>query len=176
MSLGLTDDQRSLADSVAEWARAHATTDVVRKAEESGPGAFEETWTSLAGLGLVTIAVPEDLGGGGGSVLDLACALEACAACLVPGPLLSTAVAVTAICRLAMAEPAPSSTRKVIVRGATLGVSLEFWYVTLRSSASYSATVAVPAKLSIPVPALHVAVTPLGSTPGLKSSTSCPLA
>ena len=45
-------------------------------------------------MGLAGIVVPEGLGGAGGSVLDLAVALEAAAEALVPGPLLGTAVAV----------------------------------------------------------------------------------
>jgi alkylation response protein AidB-like acyl-CoA dehydrogenase len=44
-------------------------------------------------MGVATIALPEACGGGGGTVLDQAVALEACAHELVPGPLLSTAVA-----------------------------------------------------------------------------------
>jgi alkylation response protein AidB-like acyl-CoA dehydrogenase len=125
VSLGLTDDQRSLADSVAEWARSRATTDLVRRSEETGQGVFEETWTSLAGLGLVTIAVPEGLGGGGGSVLDLACALEACAASLVPGPLLSTAVAVTAISHAEPSAAAADVVRAVVDGSASLGLALD---------------------------------------------------
>ena len=37
-------------------------------------------------MGVATIGLPEATGGGGGSLLDLAVALEACAAELVPGP------------------------------------------------------------------------------------------
>ena len=125
MSLGLTDDQRSLADSVAEWARARETTVVVRAAEEAGPAAFEETWTSLADLGLVTIAVPEELGGGGGSLLDLACALEAGAAALVPGPLLGTAVAVTALAGSDLPPAAADVVRAVADGSASVGLALE---------------------------------------------------
>ncbi len=44
-------------------------------------------------MGVSTIALPESVGGGGGSVLDLAVALEACAHGLVPGPLLATTIA-----------------------------------------------------------------------------------
>ena len=39
-------------------------------------------------MGVATIGLPESYGGGGGSVLDQAVALEACAHELVPGPLL----------------------------------------------------------------------------------------
>ena len=44
-------------------------------------------------MGVATIGLPEAAGGGGGSVLDVAVALEACAHELVPGPLLGPAVA-----------------------------------------------------------------------------------
>ena len=44
-------------------------------------------------MGVPTIGLPEAAGGGGGSVLDAAVALEACAHQLVPGPLLGVAVA-----------------------------------------------------------------------------------
>ena len=44
-------------------------------------------------MGVPTIGLPEAAGGGGGSVLDMAVALEACAHQLVPGPLLGVAVA-----------------------------------------------------------------------------------
>ncbi len=52
-------------------------------------------------MGLAGIAVPEDVGGAGGSLLDLAVALEAAAGALVPGPLLGTAVASVALGELA---------------------------------------------------------------------------
>jgi alkylation response protein AidB-like acyl-CoA dehydrogenase len=95
VSIGLTDEQRSLADSLADWAKGGAMTDVVRAAESDRTAQFEETWRQLTALDVPTIAVPEHLGGAGGSLVDLACALEACAYGLAPGPLLSTAVAAT---------------------------------------------------------------------------------
>ena len=98
MALGLTEDQRALAESLTDWASGAATTDLVRSAEHDGAGAFGDLWAELTKLGVASIAVPEQLGGAGGSFLDLACALEACAAALVPGPLLTTALAATLLC------------------------------------------------------------------------------
>ncbi len=97
MPLGITDDQRALAGSLADWARDTGTTTLVRGAETAGPGVFADAWKQLGRLGVVSIAVPEELGGSGGGFLDLACALEACAHALVPGPLLSTALAATVL-------------------------------------------------------------------------------
>src|SRR3954470_7185995 len=91
VALGLTDDQQALADALADWARDAATTDIVKAAEGRGADAFADVWDGLTKLGVVSIAVPEEHGGAGGSFLDLACAVEACAAAMVPGPVLSTA-------------------------------------------------------------------------------------
>ena len=95
MPLGLTDDQQALADALADWAASAATTDVVKAAEGKGADAFAEIWDGLTKLGVVSIAVAQEHGGAGGSFLDLACAVEACAFATVPGPVLSTAVAAT---------------------------------------------------------------------------------
>ncbi|MDP3968157.1 MAG: acyl-CoA dehydrogenase family protein [Nocardioides sp.] len=97
MPIGISEDQRELAAALADWAGGAATLEQVRKAETDRGAGFADAWGGLTDLGVPTIAVAEGLGGGGGTVLDLACALEACAAALVPGPLLSTATAVTAL-------------------------------------------------------------------------------
>jgi alkylation response protein AidB-like acyl-CoA dehydrogenase len=68
----------------------------------------------------VTIAVPESLGGGGGTVLDLAVAVEACAHGLLPGPVLGTALAATLL-----ASAGESPALKAIVAGAPAAVALE---------------------------------------------------
>ncbi|MEO5654141.1 MAG: acyl-CoA dehydrogenase, partial [Marmoricola sp.] len=63
----------------------------VRAAETdtSGLGA----WTAKAAeIGLTSVALPDAVGGGDGTVLDQAVALEAAARGLVPGPLLTTTV------------------------------------------------------------------------------------
>jgi len=93
--IGLTEDQRSLASSLSDWLSDGAMVDLVRAAAGTGPETFGDSWNKLSGLGVAGIALPESVGGGGGSLLDLACALEACTRGLVPGPLLSTAVAAT---------------------------------------------------------------------------------
>ena len=49
---------------------------------------FADAWKACVEMGVATIGLPESYGGGGGSVLDQAVALEACAHELVPGPLL----------------------------------------------------------------------------------------
>ena len=93
MAIWLTDDQHALATAVADWASATGTTALTKDSEEQGPRAFEAAWAGLTALGTAGIAIPESAGGAGGTLLDLAVALEACAAAMVPGPLLTTTAA-----------------------------------------------------------------------------------
>lgn len=97
MAIGLTDDQRALDQTVREWSHDTGTPDLVRRAEDEGPAAYAKTWKELAALGVTSVALPETLGGAGGSFVDLTCALEACAHEMVPGPLLPTVLAATVI-------------------------------------------------------------------------------
>jgi alkylation response protein AidB-like acyl-CoA dehydrogenase len=123
VTLGLTDDQRALAESLRDWARDRGTTDLVKAAEGRGPEAFADTWRAMAQLGVVAIAVPEALGGAGGSFVDLACALEACAAAMVPGPLLSTAVVATVLVGSAASEPVADVLRGVADGSVTVALA-----------------------------------------------------
>ena len=94
MSIGISDEHAELARSMREWAASWAARrDAVRDADSDADATFADTWKACVEMGVATIGLPEAAGGGGGSVLDVAVALEACAHELVPGPLLSTAVA-----------------------------------------------------------------------------------
>jgi alkylation response protein AidB-like acyl-CoA dehydrogenase len=92
MPIGISDDHAELAASVRKWAESHGAIDAVRAAETE-PAALASWGPRAAELGLTAIALPESVGGGGGTLLDQAVALEAAAYALVPGPLLGTTVA-----------------------------------------------------------------------------------
>ncbi|KRA37214.1 MULTISPECIES: acyl-CoA dehydrogenase [unclassified Nocardioides] len=92
MSLGITDDQVELADSLRKWAASLDPIAAARAAEGDVDARFDEVWSAAEAMGVAAIAVPESAGGGGGTVLDQAVALEACAHELVPGGLLSAAI------------------------------------------------------------------------------------
>jgi alkylation response protein AidB-like acyl-CoA dehydrogenase len=93
MSIGISDEHVELADSLRKWAASLDGPAAVRAAETEPAAAFAEVWDAVTEMGVATIGLPEAAGGGGGSVLDVAVALEACAHELVPGPLLGPAVA-----------------------------------------------------------------------------------
>jgi 3-oxochol-4-en-24-oyl-CoA dehydrogenase len=93
MSIGISEEHVELAGSLREWASSLGGRDAAREAGSDADATFPDAWKACVEMGVATIGLPEAAGGGGGTVLDVAVALEACTHELVPGPLLSTAVA-----------------------------------------------------------------------------------
>lgn len=93
MSIGITDEHVELAASLRKWAGSLAGIEAARAAETDPGATFDAVWAAAQEMGVPTIGLPEAVGGGGGTPLDVAVALEACAHELVPGPLLGAAVA-----------------------------------------------------------------------------------
>jgi hypothetical protein len=118
MSIGVTAEHRELASSLRAWASSLDGPASVRAAEDDPAATFAEVWAKVTDMGAASIGLPEPHGGGGGSVLDAAVALEACAHALLPGPLLGTAVAAALLGELAPAAAA-------LGRGEVVGIGLE---------------------------------------------------
>ena len=98
MAIAITPEQQAVQASLRDWAKQAAPLAAVRRLEPDAPQdnpANDDTGAiaDLAALGVFSIAVPEDAGGAGGTVADLAAALEQLAVALVPGPVLPTALA-----------------------------------------------------------------------------------
>ncbi|MEU8417118.1 acyl-CoA dehydrogenase [Amycolatopsis japonica] len=86
MSIALTEEQAALAASIRAWAASARPVDAVRS------GRIAEPPPGLAELGLFGVVIPEDVGGAGGTLADLAAGLAEAAEALVPGPVLGTAL------------------------------------------------------------------------------------
>ena len=110
MPVAATEDQLALQASIRDWAKRAAPLEAVRGLEpgraahgqpstgqrgsrREPPGGSERCWRELAGLGVFGIALPAAVGGDGGTVADLAAALEQLTLSLVPGPVLPTLLA-----------------------------------------------------------------------------------
>jgi 3-oxochol-4-en-24-oyl-CoA dehydrogenase len=117
VSLGISEEHAELAASLRKWAASLGGPDAGRAAEDDPTATFDEAWSAVGEMGVATIGLPESVGGGGGSVLDLAVALEACANGLVPGPLLSTAIA-------SIVLPEDCATSRALAGGARAGLGL----------------------------------------------------
>src|ERR1700733_1309022 len=101
MTLGLTEEHLQLAEAVAAWAQRHCPPDVVRAAADAPDSGSANYLASLApGLaeqGLLGLHVPEDDGGQGFGLPELAVALEELGRALVPGAFLPTVFASAAL-------------------------------------------------------------------------------
>ncbi|MCW2846355.1 MAG: acyl-CoA dehydrogenase domain protein [Marmoricola sp.] len=135
MPIGISDDHAELAATFSKWAGSLGGIEAARAVEDDPLAGFTEHSAAVAAMGLAGIAVPEEEGGAGGSVADLAVALEAAASALLPGPLLGTAVASLVLGELAgsvaagemrvalalagdgVAHDAPGATHALVVDG-----------------------------------------------------------
>src|SRR3954453_11139124 len=85
--IGISDDHVELADAFGKWAASLGGIEAARAAEGDPAATFPEITAAVEEMGLLGITSD------GGSLTDLAVAVEACATALLPGPLLGSAVA-----------------------------------------------------------------------------------
>src|SRR4051794_8370404 len=121
MAIGLTEEHEALADAVRGWAERNAPVDVVRAtldAEEEVRPAF---WAGLADQGLLGLHVPEEYGGQGAGLLELAVTLETLGRAVVPGPFLPTVLASAALLRADESGKARRGLRPGLADGSMTG-------------------------------------------------------
>ncbi len=97
MALGLTPEHLELAAAVRGWAQRHCSAEVVRaavEADDSGTQHYRASLApSLAGQGLFGLHLPEESGGQGFGLPELAVALEETGRAMLPGAYLATVLA-----------------------------------------------------------------------------------
>ncbi|MDP4508715.1 acyl-CoA dehydrogenase family protein [Nonomuraea turcica] len=95
MKLTLSQEQQQLRESVRSFLRAASPLPKVRQ------GYDPQVYTRLNGeLGLSGLIIPEEYGGAGAGLTELAVALEETGAALLPGPFLATTFAAIALTRV----------------------------------------------------------------------------
>ncbi|MFQ6399020.1 acyl-CoA dehydrogenase [Nocardia sp. KC 131] len=90
MTIATTDEHKAVQESMHGWAGSVRPIATMR---DDATNFWRAYWPALADLGIFHVAVPEDAGGAGGSVADLAVLVEQAAHDLVGGPVLATALA-----------------------------------------------------------------------------------
>jgi alkylation response protein AidB-like acyl-CoA dehydrogenase len=93
MAIGLTEEHEALAASVRGFAERHVTTQVVRAAADADAEERPAFWPALADQGLLGLHLPEEHGGQGFGLVELAVALEELGRANTPGPYLPTVLA-----------------------------------------------------------------------------------
>ena len=106
MDLSFTPDQDALREATTRLYAKESSGAQVREAEASG---FDPVlWAAIGAMGLPTMTLPDELGGAGASLTDLAAAVEVHGAHLGLVPLVETAVVARLLARLrARWETAP---------------------------------------------------------------------
>ncbi|HTY56241.1 MAG TPA: acyl-CoA dehydrogenase family protein [Candidatus Binataceae bacterium] len=98
MDFGLNEEQRHLTNSAREFMRNECPTTVVRKAMADADGMPREVYRKIAQLGWTGLIVPEEFGGAGLGMLDMALLLAECGHSAMPGPFLfSSTLAASAL-------------------------------------------------------------------------------
>lgn len=101
MDLNPSDEQRQLVDAFAAFYAKESPGERVRAAEPLGHDT--ELWSRLRQMGVLEMAVPEDSGGWGASLLDVALVAEQHGRHVAPAPLLEAQVAVRLLSRIGTA-------------------------------------------------------------------------
>ena len=101
MRIGITREQRDLADAVRGWIARTVPPEETRKLLDApgGQGGRPAYWDALAAQGFLAVHLPEEYGGGGGTLLDLAVVLEEAARAALPGPYAANALASLVLAR-----------------------------------------------------------------------------
>ena len=116
-SAAVTDEEFAVRDMVRSWAASSDSISAARAVEQGDPDAWRAPYRGLAQLGMFGVAIPEELGGAGGSVEDLCLMIDEAAAALVPGPVATTALATLVVTDETLLEALASGER-------TAGVAL----------------------------------------------------
>lgn len=95
MGIAITQEQEELAGAVRGWLARAVPPEEVRKLLDApaAPAGRPAHWDGLAGQGLLGLHLPEEYGGGGGDLVDLAVVLEEAGRAALPGPFAASAAA-----------------------------------------------------------------------------------
>lgn len=95
MKLVLDPEQEELRAAVRRFLADRAPSAKVRATLESAAGYDADVWTGLAGMGVLGLVVPEELGGGGAGHVERAVVAEELGRSVTPAPFLASAVLAT---------------------------------------------------------------------------------
>src|SRR3982074_2957795 len=92
MDFNLTEEQQAVRDLAAQIFAGHATVERIKETERTDDRVDRELWAELAKDNLLGIALPEEVGGSGLGLMELALLLEQQGRRVAPVPLLATLV------------------------------------------------------------------------------------
>jgi alkylation response protein AidB-like acyl-CoA dehydrogenase len=190
MAIALSDEHEALSRSVRGWLASHCPPSVPRALLDAEAEELQPIWKEIAAEGWLGIHLPEEFGGQGFGLFELAVVLEQTGRSLVPGPFLPTVVTSAVVSEASSPSQAHRMLPGLIDGSTTVALSLGESCLdvvgrggageitvsgTLRPllGASTASTVLAPARradgdvvwclLDVPGTGDRVAVTPLAS-------------
>jgi alkylation response protein AidB-like acyl-CoA dehydrogenase len=97
----LNDEQQAIRSTAREFLAARYKSERIRELVDSEHGFDESDWREMAELGWTGLALPEEWGGQGLGIVDLAVVFEEMGYALAPTPLLSNTIVGLALARCA---------------------------------------------------------------------------
>lgn len=92
MDFELTEDQKMLAKTVADFAKQSSPVERFRRLRDDDRGWEPKVWKQMGELGWLSVPFPESLGGFGGSFAEVALVLEQMGTTLIPEPYIPSVV------------------------------------------------------------------------------------
>ena len=92
MDFEYAEEQEMLRASAREFLEKECTESVIKEVQESGLGYSPEVWKKIADLGWLGLVYPEQYGGAGMNVIDLAVLYEEFGRVMFPSSYMSTVV------------------------------------------------------------------------------------
>jgi alkylation response protein AidB-like acyl-CoA dehydrogenase len=92
MGFNFTEEQEMLRASAHDFLEKECTESVIREVEASGLGYSPDLWQKIADLGWLGLIYPEQYGGAGMNIVDLAVLYEEFGRAMFPSPYMSTIV------------------------------------------------------------------------------------
>jgi alkylation response protein AidB-like acyl-CoA dehydrogenase len=93
MYFDLTDEQQAIRATAKDFLAARYKSDRIRELADSEAGFEQSDWDEMAELGWTGLALPEEWGGQGLGIVDLAVLFEEMGYALAPSPLFSNTIA-----------------------------------------------------------------------------------
>src|SRR3954447_1738282 len=93
MYFDLTDEQQAIKATAHDFLAARYKSDRIRELAESENGFEQSDWDEMAELGWTGLALPEEWGGQGLGIVELAVLFEEMGYALAPSPLFSNTIA-----------------------------------------------------------------------------------
>src|SRR3954467_14097580 len=93
MYFDLTDEQQAIKATAHDFLAARYKSDRIRELAEGEDGFEQSDWDEMAELGWTGLALPEEWGGQGLGIVDLAVLFEEMGYALAPSPLFSNTIA-----------------------------------------------------------------------------------